>query len=67
MKPTPPGPTPPRPWYFHRWPWILMAGPAAVVAAGIVTAVLAVATADPVVADYNVRTSGATAAKAAAP
>jgi hypothetical protein len=41
----------PAPWYRHRWPWILMAGPAIVVVAGIGTAVLAVETDDPVVAD----------------
>lgn len=39
------------PWYRHRWPWILMAGPAIVVVAGIGTAVLAVETDDGVVAD----------------
>ncbi len=27
----------PRPWYREPWPWILMAGPFAVIAAGIVT------------------------------
>lgn len=42
---------PPSPWYRNRWPWILMAGPAIVVVAGIATAVLAVQTDDPVVAD----------------
>ena len=39
------------PWYRHRWPWILMSGPAIVVVAGIGTAVLAVRTSDGVVAD----------------
>lgn len=39
------------PWYRHRWPWILMSGPAIVVVAGIGTAVLAVQTDDGVVAD----------------
>lgn len=39
------------PWYKHRWPWILMAGPATVVVAGIVTAGLAVKTWDGLVAD----------------
>lgn len=29
------------PWYRHRWPWLLMAGPLTVVVAGIVTAWLA--------------------------
>lgn len=42
---------PEAPWYRHRWPWILMAGPAIVVVAGIGSAVLAVETDDPVVAD----------------
>ncbi|HVL76281.1 MAG TPA: FixH family protein [Noviherbaspirillum sp.] len=27
----------PAPWYRHRWPWLLMIGPAAVVVAGIHT------------------------------
>jgi hypothetical protein len=39
------------PWYRHRWPWILMAGPMAVVAAGTVTAVVAFSGADALVAD----------------
>jgi len=39
------------PWYRHRWPWILMSGPAIVVVAGIGTAVLAIRTSDGVVAD----------------
>lgn len=38
-------------WYRHRWPWILMAGPAAVVAAGIATTAIALEGADGVVAD----------------
>lgn len=41
----------PRPWYRHRWPWILIAGPAVVVVAGIVTAWIAVRTSDGLVAD----------------
>ena len=40
-----------RPWYSHRWPWILMAGPAVVVVAGIATAWIAVTTSDGLVAD----------------
>lgn len=40
-----------RPWYREPWPWILMAGPAIVVVAGIATAVIAVATNDGLVAD----------------
>lgn len=44
------------PWYRDRWPWILMSGPAAVVLAGAFTAVLAVRSADGLVAeDYYKR------------
>lgn len=41
----------PTPWYREPWPWILMAGPAAVVVAGAVTLWLAMANADGLVAD----------------
>lgn len=41
----------PHPWYREPWPWILMAGPAIVVVAGIATAAIAVATNDGLVAD----------------
>ena len=40
-----------RPWYREPWPWLLMAGPAAVVVAGIATTVLAVTSFDGLVAD----------------
>jgi hypothetical protein len=40
-----------QPWYREPWPWLLMAGPAAVVVAGVITAWIAVATNDGVVAD----------------
>ena len=40
-----------KPWHKEPWPWILMAGPAAVVVAGTITAWLAIATADGLVAD----------------
>ncbi len=30
-----------QPWYREPWPWILMAGPATVVVAGLITAWLA--------------------------
>ena len=40
-----------KPWYGEPWPWILMAGPAAVIVAGAVTIWLAVATSDGLVAD----------------
>ena len=40
-----------RPWYKERWPWILMAGPAAVIVAGIVTVWLAVVSNDGLVTD----------------
>ena len=39
------------PWYRERWPWLLIAGPAIVVVAGLATAWLAVTTDDGVVAD----------------
>ena len=39
------------PWFREPWPWILMAGPAAVVVAGVFTTVLAVRSSDGVVAD----------------
>lgn len=39
------------PWYKHRWPWLLMAGPAIVIVAGFVTAYLAVKSWDGLVAD----------------
>ena len=40
-----------KPWYREHWPWILMAGPAAVVVAGAVTMWLAYSSADGLVAD----------------
>ena len=40
-----------RPWYREPWPWLLMAGPAAVVVAGAITAVLAVTSFDGLVSD----------------
>jgi hypothetical protein len=39
------------PWYRHRWPWILMAGPAIVIVAGVITTWIAFASADGLVAD----------------
>jgi hypothetical protein len=41
----------PRQWYREPWPWILMAGPAAVVVAGFITAWLAATTEDGLVDD----------------
>ena len=41
----------PNPWYREPWPWLLMAGPAAVVLAGVATTVLAVTSFDGLVAD----------------
>lgn len=42
-----------RPWYRHGHVWLLIAGPAAVVVAGVVTTVIAVTGADKLVApDY---------------
>lgn len=39
------------PWYREPWPWILMAGPAAVVVAGLVTYWIAATTFDGMVVD----------------
>lgn len=39
------------PWYKEPWPWLLMAGPAVVVVAGIVTAWIAVTTSDGLVTE----------------
>jgi hypothetical protein len=41
----------PLPWYRHRWPWLLAAGPAIVVLAAVFTAWLAIASDDGLVAD----------------
>jgi uncharacterized protein len=44
------------PWYRQRWPWLLMAGPATVVVAALVTAWVAASGADPLLAnDYYKR------------
>lgn len=40
-----------KPWYREPWPWIVMAGPAIVIVAGIATTVLAVTSFDGLVAD----------------
>ncbi len=40
-----------KPWYGEPWPWLLMAGPAAVIVAGAVTIWLALASNDGLVAD----------------
>jgi hypothetical protein len=39
------------PWYREPWPWLLMAGPATVVAAGFVTIWIAVVSSDGLVVD----------------
>lgn len=39
------------PWYRHRWPWILMSGPAAVLVAGAWTTWIAFASSDGLVAE----------------
>jgi hypothetical protein len=40
-----------KPWYRHRWPWLLMLGPGVVVVAGAITIWIAFASADGLVAD----------------
>ena len=41
----------PTPWYRERWPWIVMAGPAIVIVAGVITTVIAFRTSDGLVSD----------------
>ena len=43
--------TPAQPWWRYPYVWLVLAGPAAVVVAGIVTAVIAVRGADTVVTE----------------
>jgi uncharacterized protein len=50
MKPMLPS-RPAPPWYREPWPWLLMAGPVAVIIAGIVTLLLAIESSDGLVAD----------------
>ena len=40
-----------RAWYREPWPWLLMAGPATVVVAGVITTVIAFRTSDGLVAE----------------
>lgn len=40
-----------RPWYRHRWPWLLAIAPAAALIGGMVTLWLAITTSDPLVVD----------------
>jgi uncharacterized protein len=40
-----------RPWYMHRWPWLIMLGPAIVVIAGVHTAWVAFTQQDALVVD----------------
>lgn len=40
-----------KPWYREPWPWLLMAGPAIVIVAGLVTAWLAVSSSDGLVSE----------------
>lgn len=42
---------PPNPWYREPWPWLLMAGPAMVIVAGVITIWLAVSSFDGLVVD----------------
>jgi hypothetical protein len=41
----------PKPWYRHRWPWFLMAGPATVLVAGSITMWISFSGADALVVD----------------
>lgn len=42
---------PAKPWYREPWPWLLMAGPFAVIVAGVYTTLLAIGSFDGLVAD----------------
>ena len=44
-------PIPTKPWYRHRWPWLLMLGPALVIVAGAITTWLAYTRQDAMVVD----------------
>ncbi len=44
-------PTPAQPWYRHRWPWLLMLGPAVVLVAGFITMWISFTGADALVVD----------------
>ncbi len=41
----------PRPWYRHRWPWLLAIAPTAALVGGLFTLWLAATTSDPLVVD----------------
>ena len=41
----------PEPWYRHRWPWLLMAGPVTVLIAGTITMWISFSGADALVVD----------------
>ncbi len=43
--------TPPQAWYRHRWPWLLMLGPVAVLVAGFITMWISFSGADALVVD----------------
>lgn len=51
MKPTPAANADTRPWYRHRWPWLLAIAPTAALLGGIVTLWLAITTSDSLVVD----------------
>lgn len=40
-----------QPWYRHRWPWLLMLGPVAVLVAGVITMWISFSGADALVVD----------------
>lgn len=40
-----------RPWYREPWPWLLMAGPVAVIVAGVITVWMAIRSSDGLVVD----------------
>ncbi len=50
MNPLPPAPAP-KPWFRHGMVWMLIAGPALVIVAGVITATIAMRSPDPVLAN----------------
>lgn len=51
MQHVPPLKLAPTPWYREPWPWLIMAGPAAVIVAGVYTTILAFSSTDGLAAD----------------
>ncbi len=53
----PPLPHDPSPWWRHGMMWLVLGGPAVVVVAAVITTVIAIRGADPVVQAYDAQAS----------